>query len=182
VSNKEVIKILYEHLDSVFKSGESFYYFFNKLTPDIILSGTFKNIYELRESEEKFELIYNSYLSIQFSIESYNTNIINAECRPYWQYKIIDHSKKLLPWMQEFNEKVFLYNDVFWDKFYPPNKPGCNSYVKPLTKNEFEQNSLVLCNGNDFLKYKVKWDFNPVKVNWKSYFTKFLQRQILSSR
>lgn len=183
----KLIKILNEHLLSVFETGQTFYYFKKNINPYLVDLGlTLDNFPEEGEedlwdpnqaynknlSTENLELIFNTYSAFYYETKRYSFMIDNSSSRPYWQYYKINKCESEI--CNSLDDKVFLFSDPFWDKFYPPNHPGCNTMIRALDKQEVENKNLQLVNGSDIVHPFPDWAFNPAKTDWRKFFGEFV--------
>lgn len=67
----------------------------------------------------------------------------NTDNRPYWQYvSMLDTVVR--PSHRRLNERVFRYDDPFWDHFWPPIDWRCRCRVRALSQRDIERRDLVV--------------------------------------
>lgn len=83
-------------------------------------------------SPRRLELIYRTNMAAAESAGRYKDFIESAPERPYWQYlAVLDAATR--PSHRALHGKVFLWNDPFWNTFWPPLDWGCRCMVRKLT-------------------------------------------------
>ncbi len=124
-------------------------------------------------STENLEKIFLTFGAFYYGTQRYVSMVQNAESRPYWQYTDIIN-ENTSTFCRSLIDKVFLFNNPFWDKFYPPNHPGCMALVRALNANEVESRHLQLLNDLNIVHPFPEWAFNPSKIDWKLFFNDFI--------
>ena len=163
---EDLLKTINNQLDRAYQLGQSFYYF--KRDIHIYLS-----LADINYKEENLELVYNTFLFLKYSAENYKTNIAVVDEFPYWQYDTFwGLCKSEL--CRSLDEKVFLSDDQFWTKFYPPNHPGCGASINPVTIEQFKNKNLQLADSSNIIHPYPEWAFNPVTTDWRKFFNKFI--------
>jgi SPP1 gp7 family putative phage head morphogenesis protein len=131
------------------------------------------NKYYQLGSPYRLKTIYRTNLQTSFMAGRFRSQIDNAEDRPYWMYVAILDSRTR-PEHRELDGKIFLYNDPFWDIYYPPNGWGCRCRVRTLTKAEFERRKVKLYTLSDIkIKPDPGWDYNPGKESFRVDLNKY---------
>ena len=99
----------------------------------------------------------------------YETQLDNAEDRPYWQYvAVMDSSTR--PEHAELNELVFRYDDPFWSSFYPPNGWNCRCRVRALSDYKVKAKKIKIGSSDGTLSEemalvsKKSGEYKPVTV------------------
>lgn len=185
---EELIKLMNEHLYSVYEMGQTFYYLKKNINPFLYDLGIILDnypeegeedlwdpnlVYNKNLSTENLELIYLTYGSFYYGTKRYSTMVENNISRPYWQYNDIIN-QNTSAFCKSLVDKVFLFNSTFWDKFYPPNHPGCMAMIRALNKQELESRNLQLSESLDIIHPYPEWAFNPAKTDWKIFFNDFI--------
>lgn len=128
-------------------------------------------------STKNLELVYQTFGSFHYGVQRFVAMTENARNRPYWQYEVVvDRNTSRL--CKALMGKVFLFDSPFWEKFYPPNHPGCRAFVRALSKKELDTLSLDVTDGSGIVHVYPKWAFNPGKTNWKAFFDDFIIRTL----
>ncbi len=91
----------------------------------------------------RLQTIYNTNINSAYSMGRYRAQRKAARTHPYWQYIAIldDHTRDE---HAALHEKVWMYDDPFWDYFYPPNGWGCRCRVRTLSEKQFKRLELKL--------------------------------------
>ena len=63
--------------------------------------------------------------------------------RPYWQY-VTARDDAVRPGHRALHNRVFRWDDPFWDSHYPPNGWGCRCRVRALTERQVEARGLTV--------------------------------------
>lgn len=92
-------------------------------------------------SRQMLETIYRTDMALSYGARRYRQQMRVAESRPYWQYvAVLDPSTR--EQHRALNDKVFMYDDEFWDYFYPPNDYNCRCRVRTLSERKLEREGL----------------------------------------
>lgn len=119
-------------------------------------------------SVDRLRTIYDTNITVAYAVGRYKGQIDNVEDRPYWRYMaVMDRNTR--PAHAALNGLVFMYNDPFWDKYYPPNDWGCRCHVRALSEYDMEKKGLEVQNkppdGFDPRKFAPEeWSYNPGKT------------------
>lgn len=185
---ERLIKLMNEHLQSVYETGQTFFYFKKNINPLLKNLGIELDnypeegeedlwdsdiVYNKNLSTENLEIIYLTYGSFYYGVQRFNSMIENNNSRPFWQYDDVINPNTP-SFCKSLVNKVFLFNSPFWDRFYPPNHPGCMARIRTLTKQEVENGNLQIFDGSEIVHPYPDWAFNPAKVDWKLFFDDFI--------
>lgn len=92
-------------------------------------------------SARRVKTIFRTNMQTAYSAQRYLQSLEDVDFAPYWQYKaILDNRTRREH--RALNDKVFRYDDEFWDKFYPPNGFGCRCFVKSLSEQQLKSKGL----------------------------------------
>ena len=118
-------------------------------------------------SPARLRTIFQTNSNVAYNAGRYKFQILNAEQRPYWQYKQLERKNKRKIHAL-YADKVFLFSDPIWDKIYPPNGWGCGCYVIALTEAEIKSRGLKVWKGSEVrIDVGEGWDYNPGKEAFK---------------
>jgi len=177
----EIVNFVYSILEKFVENGATEREFVHTLKPYIFqknqeLAKYFK---KLSISDERLERLFYSYYNLYYNSKHAKFQIENSTSRPLWQYiqlqKSVKNKKHSI-----YADKVFRYDDLIWDKIYPPNGPECGCYVDALNEKEVKQRELQLYDGKDFeITVSKEWQFNPGKVSVRDYGKKMVSKIII---
>lgn len=91
----------------------------------------------------RLKTIYRTNVQTAMMAGRYKGMAENVEERPYWQYvAILD--RRTRPAHAALHNKVYRYDDPFWNYFYPPNGWGCRCRVRALTAEQVKEKELTV--------------------------------------
>lgn len=118
------------------------------------LSGRAKTIYHTN--------IHKAYQTVDFNVRR-----AEADEKPFWQYKTQD-DERVRDEHMEWHDKVFSWDDPFWNLHHPPNGYGCRCYVVALTPDEVRARGLNVEGGADIGDEGVHPHFqSPPALDWE---------------
>lgn len=173
-TREDIVYKIYTCLGNNIKTGQTFELFNREINSYLYSKG-------FQIKKEKLESLYQIYFFLFNDAQHYFSNFQAAKYFPYWQYHTYGELCKS-EFCKSLNEKIFLFDDKFWDRFYPPNHPLCKAGVKILTKEQFEKSNLQLSNGDNIIHPYPEWATNIVKTDWQSFFYKFASKTLKISR
>lgn len=123
------------------------------------------------------EKLFQNYCLLNYSSQHFKTQAFNYKDRPYWQYCMINMKTKTDK-LDFLKNKVFMYNNKIWDKFYPPNFSCCPGYVRALDMKELNSLGLTVYEIDEFEHPFSNWAFNPGKTDINQFIKKMIKKSI----
>lgn len=151
VAKADILQDIRNEVDKAIKEGKGFKDFQNNLEPllkqkgwwgeQIIVDskGTAQKVQ--LGSTRRLQLIYDTNIQVAFQQGRYKNQLDAAPLKPYWQYLTKDDGR-VRPAHAALHEKVFRFDDPFWDHFYPPNGFRCRCRVKALSEKNIKDKNL----------------------------------------
>ena len=125
---------------------------------------------------ERLELIFRTNMAVANAAGHYEQLMKTKAIYPYWRYVTRDDAR-VRDAHRALHNKVFKWDDPFWETYFPPNGFRCRCHVSPLTKRQverdpklhIEQSNIaedadgrkVLDVGGSYYKNNPGWDYNP---------------------
>ena len=179
VAREDILKDIRSSLDKALVEGKTFHEFQKELKPILQKKGWWGEqfIVDSKGNAEKVQLgsmyrlktIYRVNMQTSYQAGRYETQLDNAEDRPYWQYvAVMDSSTR--PEHAELNELVFRYDDPFWSSFYPPNGWNCRCRVRALSDYKVKSKKIKIGSSDGTLSEemalvsKKSGEYKPVTV------------------
>ena len=179
VAREDILKDIRSSLDKALVEGKTFHEFQKELKPILQKKGWWGEqfIVDSKGNAEKVQLgsmyrlktIYRVNMQTSYQAGRYETQLDNAEDRPYWQYvAVMDSSTR--PEHAELNELVFRYDDPFWSSFYPPNGWNCRCRVRALSDYKVKSKKIKIGSSEGTLSEemalvsKKSGEYKPVTV------------------
>ncbi|MBR6127901.1 minor capsid protein [bacterium] len=179
VAREDILKDIRSSLDKALVEGKTFHEFQKELKPILQKKGWWGEqfIVDSKGNAEKVQLgsmyrlktIYRVNMQTSYQAGRYETQLDNAEGRPYWQYvAVMDSSTR--PEHAELNELVFRYDDPFWSSFYPPNGWNCRCRVRALSDYKVKAKKIKIGSSDGTLSEemalvsKKSGEYKPVTV------------------
>ena len=144
---EDVLQDIKDSLDKSLAEGKTFQQFQKELKPTLQKKGWWGeqfvgdsqgNIEHVQMgSLSRLKTIYQVNMQTSYMAGRYQTQMDNADNRPYWQYVAV-MDRRTRPEHAELNERTFRYDDPFWDSFYPPNGWRCRCRVRALSKEDLD--------------------------------------------
>ncbi len=142
-SRLEILRTIKKEVDNIFAEGITAQTFVKRLEPLLREQGWWGqsldeagNVIQLG-SRSRLQTIYNTNLRIGRAYGRYQSQIANADNRPYWRYRHLRGQPDPRPTHAALDYSVFLYNDPFWNTHYPPSGYHCHCWVEALTEDQF---------------------------------------------
>ncbi len=142
---EDVLQDIRDALDKALADGQTFQQFQKELKPTLQKKGWWGeqfvgdsqgNIEHAQMgSLSRLKTIYQVNMQTSYMAGRYQTQMDNADNRPYWQYVAV-MDRRTRPEHAELNERTFRYDDPFWNSFYPPNGWRCRCRVRALSKED----------------------------------------------
>lgn len=179
VAREDILKDIRSSLDKALVEGKTFHEFQKELKPILQKKGWWGEqfVVDSKGNAEKVQLgsmyrlktIYRVNMQTSYQAGRYETQLDNAEDRPYWQYvAVMDSSTR--PEHAELNELVFRYDDPFWSSFYPPNGWNCRCRVRALSDYKVKSRKIKIGSSDGTLSEemalvsKKSGEYKPVTV------------------
>lgn len=179
VAREDILKDIRSSLDKALVEGKTFHEFQKELKPILQKKGWWGEqfVVDSKGNAEKVQLgsmyrlktIYRVNMQTSYQAGRYETQLDNAEDRPYWQYvAVMDSSTR--PEHAELNELVFRYDDPFWSSFYPPNGWNCRCRVRALSDYKVKAKKIKIGSSDGTLSEemalvsKKSGEYKPVTV------------------
>ena len=179
VAREDILKDIRSSLDKALVEGKTFHEFQKELKPILQKKGWWGEqfVVDSKGNAEKVQLgsmyrlktIYRVNMQTSYQAGRYETQLDNAEDRPYWQYvAVMDSSTR--PEHAELNELVFRYDDPFWSSFYPPNGWNCRCRVRALSDYKVKSKKIKIGSSDGTLSEemalvsKKSGEYKPVTV------------------
>ena len=179
VTREDILKDIRSSLDKALVEGKTFHEFQKELKPILQKKGWWGEqfVVDSKGNAEKVQLgsmyrlktIYRVNMQTSYQAGRYETQLDNAEDRPYWQYvAVMDSSTR--PEHAELNELVFRYDDPFWSSFYPPNGWNCRCRVRALSDYKVKAKKIKIGSSDGTLSEemalvsKKSGEYKPVTV------------------
>ena len=80
-------------------------------------------------------------MKVAHAAGQYQSLMDMAELYPYWRYCTQD-DERVRGSHKALDNKVFRYDDPFWDTHYPPNGWNCRCYVRAMDEDDLEDEGL----------------------------------------
>ena len=106
---------------------------------------------------KRLETIYRTNMKVAHVAGQYQSLIDKAELYPYWQYHT-QEDDRVRGSHAVLNNKVFRYDDPFWDTHFPPNGWRCRCYVLSLNERGLKRQGLSTDDVIDSSKLKTRED------------------------
>ena len=151
--------LLFQLKDTIIK-GQTFHYFKKIFKP-------YLDKLNLDIDKKNLEIIYGTFFHFFWAKDRYKCMIKNIEDRPYWQYDV-HFNNETRDIDKEFNEKVFLYNDPFWENNFPPNSWNCKCSVRALDEVYMQRNNLKVEKKTNIAIAEPEFSFNSGKISQKN--------------
>ncbi len=94
-------------------------------------------------SPHRLKTIYRTNLQTSYMAGKYKRLIDNADDRPYWRF-IAVQDKRTRRSHAALHNKVFRYDDPFWDTHYPPLDWNCRCTVQALDAEEVKEQNIMV--------------------------------------
>ncbi len=151
VMREDILKDIRSSVDKAISEGKTFQDFKKELKPILQKKGWWGEqiVVDSNGVAEKVQLgsmhrlktIYKVNMQTSYMSGRYETQIENADNRPYWEYiAVMDGSTR--PEHAMLNGIVLRYDDPFWKSFYPPNGWNCRCRVNALSKYNVASNKI----------------------------------------
>ena len=121
---------------------------------------------EKRVEASRLRTIYYTNSIVSSQAGQYKQLMKQAEDYPYWRYKTAGDSK-VRPAHRALHNKVFRYNDPFWDTHYPPNGWFCRCSVEALDDYDLkhlEGKEIKVEDGGSHVSWKTRPNGDKVAV------------------
>ncbi len=92
---------------------------------------------------KRLETIYRTNMKVAHAAGQYESLMDMADLYPYWRYNT-QEDERVRKSHAALNNKVFRYDDPFWDTHYPPNGWNCRCYVRAMDENDLEDEGLTV--------------------------------------
>lgn len=136
--NLDILKDIREEVESALKEGKTFNSFQKDLKPKLVQRGWWGKLYnpetgkmEQLGSMRRLRTIYRTNMRTAYSTGKYKFQIDTSKTYPWWKYNATLDAKTR-PEHRRLHNKIFRYDDPFWQHFYPPNDWGCRCFVTTL--------------------------------------------------
>ena len=128
-------------------------------------------------SPKRLETIFYTNMRVSNAAGHYEQLMRTKDLYPYWKY-VTEHDSKVRDAHRVLHNKVFKWDDPFWETYFPPNGFRCRCHVVPMDKYDLEDEGLRVQTGNiatdadgrkvldiDGRIYRndIGWDYNPGK-------------------
>ncbi len=152
ITRLDVLTDIRGALSEAIKQGETLADFRNKLQPLLEAKGWWGKgrvvdkvtgeIHGKRLNPRRLETIFRTNLQSSYMAGRYQTQLANAEDRPWWEYVAVLDTRTR-PRHRTMHGRVFRYDDPFWRAFYPPNGWGCRCRVRTRSQRDIERNGIA---------------------------------------
>ena len=140
----DILQDIREAVEKALTEGKTLAWFAKELTPVLQAKGWWgRQEHVDGETGEvsqvqlgspwRLQTIFRTNLQTAYMAGRFQSQLENADDRPYWKYVAILDSRTR-PTHRALNGKVFRYDDPFWGSFYPPNGWGCRCRVTALSE------------------------------------------------
>ena len=149
----EVLQSIRDAVDRALTEGRTIREFAANLEPELRRLGWWgrQTVVNPRGVEETVTLgtpwrlrnIYRTNLQSAYMAGRWKRQREGVGRRPYWQYvAVLDDATR--PSHRALHNRVFRWDDPFWDSHYPPNGWGCRCRVRALTERQVEARGLTV--------------------------------------
>ncbi len=94
-------------------------------------------------SPHRLKIIYQTNMQTAYNAGRWKEQMENVDNRPYWQYVAVMDSRTR-PQHRILHNKVFKYDDPFWDTHYPPLGFRCRCRVRALSDKNLKDRGLTV--------------------------------------
>lgn len=153
----DVLQDIRDALDASLAQGKTFSQFKSELAPTLAKKGWWGTAQDengktvMLGSPRRLQTIFDTNINTAYQAGRYTEMIENADNRPFWQYSAT-MDKRTRPAHAALNDKVFRFDDPFWDSFYPPNGWNCRCRVRTYDSADLKSKKLTVENSSDNLK------------------------------
>lgn len=113
------------------------------------------------------KVIFQTNMHKAYQTVDYNVRLGETQERPFWQYRT-QEDDKVRDEHQQWQNKVFRWDDPFWNMHHPPNGYNCRCYVVALTPDEVRSRGLEVEGGADIGEEGVHPHFQaPPSLDWE---------------
>lgn len=164
VMNEKILNDIRSAVDKALAEGKTFHEFQKELKPTLQKRGWWceQIIVDTNGVAEKVQLgslyrlktIYSTNMQTAYMSGRYETQIENADNRPYWRYVAVLDSKTR-PGHAQLHGQVYRYDDPFWSSFYPPNGWGCRCRVEALSQYNIDKKKIRVGNSEGLLSEEM---------------------------
>lgn len=182
--NLEVLQTIREEVEKAISEGTTLEQFQSELEPRLKKLGwwgiqpMFDNEGNLIDAQlgspQRLQTIYETNLSVAYSVGRYEGMIENTDNRPYWQYvAVLDSNTR--DSHRALHGKVYRYDHPFWNKYYPPNDWGCRCHVRALTPQQVKDKGLTIERKMPDKENLPpdEWNYNPAKKDFEPDLSKY---------
>ncbi len=179
VMREDILKDIRSAIDKAISEGKTFNEFQKELKPTLQKKGWWGEqiVVDSNGIAEKVQLgsmhrlktIYKVNMQTSYMSGRYQTQLDNADNRPYWEYvAVMDSATR--PEHAMLNGLVFRYDDPFWKSFYPPNGWNCRCRVNALSSHNLKKHDIKPSSSTGLLSDDMKLvskktgELKPVKV------------------
>lgn len=141
VTRLDILQDIRDAVEKALAEGKTFAWFKKELTPILQAKGWWGRQLQPDGSTVqlgspwRLQTIYRANLQTAYMAGRFQSQLENADDRPYWKYvAILDGRTR--PSHRAMNGKVFRYDDPFWSSFYPPNGWNCRCRVVALSADD----------------------------------------------
>lgn len=129
-------------------------------------------------SPYRLKTIYRANLQTAYMAGKYKRYIDNADDRPYWRF-IATQDSRARRSHAALHDKVFRYDDPFWDTHYPPLDWNCRCAVQALSAGEVKEQNLHIETRAEAEELAAEtqpgegWNFNVGKAAYQPNLEKY---------
>lgn len=161
VLKMDVLSDIKTALEKALEEGNTLQSFINDLMPTLERKGWVGKGYmidhDTGEIEGKLlnptrlETIFRTNTQTAYMAGRYNQMMENVEYRPYWEYSAVMDGR-VRPSHAALNGRIFMFNDPFWESFFPPNGFNCRCSVRARSAADIKRLNLAISNSEGQLK------------------------------
>ncbi|MBQ7568191.1 minor capsid protein, partial [bacterium] len=125
---------------------------------------------------KRLETIFRTNMAVANAAGHYKQLMDTRTIYPYWRY-VTRADPRVRDAHKPLHNKVFKWDDPFWETFFPPNGFRCRCHVSPMTKRQVERDPKlrieesnitegedgrkILDLGGRYYRNDPGWDYNP---------------------